>query len=282
MKIDWNEQWKTMMSDSMNNRGDSAAISCPRYWDTPERARDYLKNYGCDSDINKNREKLIQELHLKPDSQVLEIGPGPGVLTIPMARMAGQVTVVEPSAGMATVLHERIESENIQNISLIQKRWEDVNPDDFDNKFDLVLASYSLGMHDIKAAIEKMNSICQEKVVLFWHADIPQFELLYSMVWPDLFGREYISGPKSDVLFNVLYEMGIYPSVEYHEFIQKQTFSSIQALEDYFRYQHYLELDSSVSGFQKYFEKFIQEENGVFTHYERLPGMKFQWKAENN
>ena len=43
MKIDWNEQWKTMMSESMNNRGDSAAISCPRYWDTPERARDYLK-----------------------------------------------------------------------------------------------------------------------------------------------------------------------------------------------------------------------------------------------
>ena len=219
---------------------------------------------------------------MNTDYLVLEIGPGPGILTIPMARMAGQVTAVEPSSGMATVLHEQIQSENIQNISLIQKRWEDINPEDFDNRFDLVLASYSLGMHDIKAAIEKMISVSRGNVVLFWHADIPQFEQLYSMVWPDLFGREYVSGPKSDVLFNVLYEMEIYPSVEYHEFTQKQTFSSIQALEDYFWYQHYLKLNSSVPGFRKYFEQFITEENGVFTHYERLPGMKFQWKAENN
>jgi len=268
------------MERSFSNRESVEKPCCASYWDTPERARDYLKNYGIESDPEGRRSVLLSRLNLSPIQNVLEIGPGPGVYTIPIARQVRHVTAVEPSSGMSAVLEDRIESERVKNITIIQNRWEDTDTSETGTDYDLVLASFSLGMPDIKEAVTKMVSVCKGRVVLYWHTDTPQFELLYSMVWPSLYGKEYIPGPKSDILFNVLYQMGIYPSVEYIDHHQTQVFSSYQELQKYFFCQHYLEYDPEEPAFQQYLENYVEQKNGQLIHHERLPGMVFQWNVQ--
>lgn len=36
-------------------------------------------------------------------------------------------------------------------------------------------------------------------------------------LWPKIHNKTYQSGPKSDILFNVLYQKGIYPHMTVHE-----------------------------------------------------------------
>ncbi len=89
-----------------------------------------------------------------------------------------------------------------------EKNWDLTPP------YDLVVASLSLGMSDLKGAIKKMNQVCTGQVAFFWHAGIPQWEDMPRALWPDIFARPYHGGPKSDIIFQVLYRMGIYPEVK--------------------------------------------------------------------
>ena len=43
---------------------------------------------------------------------------------------------------------------------------------------------------------------------------MPFWGRMYAELWEPLHGSPYYSGPKTDCLFNVLYQMGIYPDVE--------------------------------------------------------------------
>gem|GEM_PF-507380 len=284
--IDWNEIWKIRLSESFKNRDKNdesdKELACSCYWDSVESARDYLKNYGLDGDNSEGRLSLLDDIRLNRDSSVLEIGPGPGVFTIPFAERAGDVTAIEPAKGMFKVLQERITVRNLENVTLINKRWEDIDPASLKDEYDIVFASFSLGMMDIREALLKMSSGCRGDVILVWHADIPQFETLYSMVWPSLYGREYVSGPKSDILFNILYQLKKYPSVKYQEFYKYQTFPSYEDLMDYFRYQHYLDINRNNEEFSRYLKMYVSEKNGEYIHKERLPCMIFSWPGDKN
>lgn len=120
MNINWNEVWKEMLCESFSNRPTEEKTPYAGYWDTPEQAWDYLKNYGIESDAEGRRIDLLNRLKLAPGHQVLEIGPCPGVLTLLIARQVSHVTAVEPSEGMSSVLLERLETENITNVTLMR------------------------------------------------------------------------------------------------------------------------------------------------------------------
>lgn len=56
---------------------------------------------------------------------VLEIGPGLGGLTIPLAKKAGAVHAVELDRGLAALLENRLEEEHIRNVHLEQMNFLD-------------------------------------------------------------------------------------------------------------------------------------------------------------
>lgn len=206
--IDWNRIWKTQMMCWRKTSGKS----CSEFWADEKSARVYSDKYG--KHHRERIEKTLQGLGLTPESRVLDIGAGPGNLALPMAALAGSVTTVEPSPGMNAVMASEMAQSRITNIVRIEKTWEKVDlKTDLEPPYDLVLASMSLGMPDIRAALEKMNGVCNGQVVLFWHAGIPGWEIMPRALWPDLFDTDYHGGPKSDVLFQVLYQMGIYPEI---------------------------------------------------------------------
>ncbi len=149
--IDWNEIWKSQMKRS---RESSPGRDCARIWSSKESALRFWDM--CKKEQNRI-ERVIWETDITEKSRVLDIGAGPGTLAIPLAQKATHVTAVEPADGMCSVMREKMAEYGVENITIVQKRWEEVDvASDLDPPYDVVVASFSLGMFDIRNAIEKM------------------------------------------------------------------------------------------------------------------------------
>ena len=229
--IDWNEVWKARQE----RHESSKHFDDPSHnWDRRENAIRYDTSSRSEYDVRVKT--TLSGLPLTPSMRVLDIGAGPGTLAIPLAPLVLEVTAIEPGEGMVAILNDHIGKNGINNITCIQKLWEDIDPArDLAGTYDLVIASLSLTMHDIRAALEKMDSASCGYVYLYWFTDPPFWERMYVDLWPELHGETYHPGPKADCLFNVLYQMGIYPNVEMLALDKEYRFATKKEMQAFFR-----------------------------------------------
>jgi hypothetical protein len=137
---------------------------------------------------------------------------------------------------MVGVLRKHAEREGIKNITCVQKMWEDVDLErDLAGPYDIVVASLSLTMHDIREALQKMDTVSSGSVHLFWFADMAFWERMDADLWEQLHGRPYHPGPKADCLFGVLYQMGIYPDVTMLPMAKEYRFGNRDEMLAFFR-----------------------------------------------
>jgi SAM-dependent methyltransferase len=228
---DWNEIWKARQ----RRHESSQYFDDPSHnWNRKENAERYDANSRSRYD---ERVKLtIEGLDISRNSRVLDIGSGPGTLAIPLSPLVKEITAVEPGEGMVAILNEHIRKEGITNISCVRKRWEDVDiPRDLGGQYDVVIASLSLTMYDIQAALKKMDDASRKYVYLYWFVDSPFWEKMYYDLWEPLHGSPYYPGPKTDCLFAVLYQMGIYANVEILPLDKEYRFTSLEEMIAFFR-----------------------------------------------
>jgi SAM-dependent methyltransferase len=228
---DWNEIWK-----ERQKRHELSKLFCdPSHnWNKRENAERY--NSSSRNEYDDRVKTTIAGLEITKNSRVLDIGAGPGTLAIPLSPRAKEITSVEPGQGMVDVLKERIRKEKITNIATICKRWEDIDPDrDLAGKYDVVIASLSLTMEDIRLALRKMDAVSSGSVHLFWFVDMPFWERMYADLWEPLHGSTYHAGPKADCLFGVLYQMGIYPDVTMLPLAKEYRFGNREEMLGFFR-----------------------------------------------
>lgn len=70
--------------------------------------------------INRNIVfKILEYAELSSDDVVLEIGPGIGALTIPMARKAGKIIAVEQDQRIASILKKRLKESGLSNVEVL-------------------------------------------------------------------------------------------------------------------------------------------------------------------
>jgi len=228
---DWNDIWKARQSlhESSKHFNDPS-----HNWNRRDNAERYDSTSR--SEYDDRVMTTVHSLDINKNSRVLDIGAGPGTLAIPLASRVREVTAIEPGEGMVQILNERMIQEGITNIRTIKKRWEDIDlATDLDGQYDVVIASLSLTMEDIRKALQKMDAASRDSVYLFWFVDMPFWERMYADLWKPLHGTDYHSGPKADCLFGVLYQTGIYPNVEMLPLDKEYRFTTQDEMTIFFR-----------------------------------------------
>jgi len=275
--IDWNEVWK---SRTKGNRESSPGRDCARIWESRESA---LRFWNMCQQERGRIDKTIWETDITTASRILDIGAGPGTLAIPFAQKAEHVTAVEPAEGMCSVMREKMNEFGVKNISITQKRWEDVDVEkDLQPPYDVVIASFSLGMEDIRAAIEKMMQASSKYVYLYHFAGLTSWDFQWQELWQKLHGRNYQPGPKSDVLYNVLYQMGIYPNVSACRLEHNQRYSNLDEAVATLAPQAQAESEEQKAVLREYLRGAMREEDGALV----MPGssirVKMWWEKDQS
>ncbi|MGC9517151.1 MAG: 16S rRNA (adenine(1518)-N(6)/adenine(1519)-N(6))-dimethyltransferase RsmA [Methanomicrobiales archaeon] len=86
------------------------------------------QNYLVD-DFKRN--KILNFANLSSEDTILEVGPGIGTLTLPLARQTRKVVAIEQDQRICKILEERLEEEKIYNVELINADVLSVDLPDF-------------------------------------------------------------------------------------------------------------------------------------------------------
>ena len=199
--VDWNALWNAEILLTRRAR-----LNAGRFWDGIAANG---QGEACFPD--EQTEAHLRRIAATADETVLEIGPGMGRLTVPLARTVRAVTVVDPSAGMLERLQTRAEAEGLTNLRTVHCAWEDAERGGALGPHTVVVASYSLFMLDMRAQLERMQRLATGRVCLF----VPAEPRMPEAVERILFGAVVSSRVADHVLlFNLLHDMGIDADVE--------------------------------------------------------------------
>jgi precorrin-6B methylase 2 len=217
----WANKWKNQMLLNIQARGN---LDCTQYWNSKESALEFDKLVK--EDKWKKGTQKIDQMGILPSDRVLDVGADTGALAIPLSRRVQEITAVEPSETMLWCLQQNIENEKMKNITVIQKRWETICVEkDLKAPYDIVIASYSLGMIDIVDALMKMNKVASRAVYIFWFAEnIESNDSFLGLVNQNGF---YAAKPQSNVLFNILCILGFNPNMKVHVTTSQSRFKTL-------------------------------------------------------
>ncbi len=178
-------------------------------YDNYERAAAYDGSFK----IWEDGESRVSNMQIKPGMRVLDIGSGPGILSLPLAKRGCEVTAIEPSKAMRQLLEKHIQEEHLSTITILPYTWEET-PEELLETYDLIFLSYSLMMEDFQEAIHKVNRHACGTVELYWFAGETSWERDRRILSERLNKKETLSPHrKIDFFYQTLYQMGIYCNI---------------------------------------------------------------------
>jgi SAM-dependent methyltransferase len=199
LDIDFNELWqeaRRQKSWSGKSRAD---------WD--RKAESFAKRTA----HSEYADIFMDRMDPDPEWTVLDVGSGPGTLTLPLARRVKKVTAVDYSSQMLALLIKQAEADNLGNIEAKEASWEDDWQEIGIEPHDAVIASRSLAVDDLAGALTKMNQWAKKVVYVTDRVGATPFD-------PEAFaavGREFSSGPDYIYTVNILYQLGINAKVDF-------------------------------------------------------------------
>jgi FkbM family methyltransferase len=170
-------------------------------------------------------EQFLSLLDLSNINSVLDVGCGVGNLSLRLAKSVKEVNSLDYSPVMLEILQENAKEKKIENINIINKSWYD-SWDEVAN-CDLVIASRSMEVKDMKEALLKLKNKAKKKLAITYKkgGSFVSEEIL------EVLQREIIRKPDYIYLVNILYSLGINASVN---FIQSEGRSTIYTSKEKF------------------------------------------------
>lgn len=196
-KLDFAKLYKEQMKNSTFKRKSSAD------WD--KKAQYFSENV-----LNSPyTQEFTSRLSLKNCETLLDVGSGPGTISLALAPKLKQVYALDYSKEMLSFAKENAKKLEISNLKTINKSWYD-DWNDVPNT-DIVVASRSMEVKNIKKALKKLNDKANKRVYLTMKVGgtFVDKEILAQLK------REIIPRPDYIYLVNTLHSMGIYAKVDF-------------------------------------------------------------------
>lgn len=140
-----------------------------------------------------------------PDGSVLDVGAGTGRYALPLAQRVRRITAVEPSEAMAERLRAAAAEARVENITIVQQRWEDAQVE----PADVVLCAHVLyPIAEVVPFLRKLEEHARRSVVLALMVTWAEPPLLAEL-WRRFHGDERRGQPEAFDALAVLHELGI-------------------------------------------------------------------------
>lgn len=153
--------------------------------------------------------EFISKMNLDECESLLDIGCGPGTIAIALAPKLKKVCGLDFSTGMLECFAKNAKERNIASAQTIHRSWEDDWSDI--EPCDIVVASRSMEVKDLKDGLTKLNSKAKKAVYLTYKAggSFVDEEILHFI------GKEIVTRPDYIYVLLVLREMGIYAKLDF-------------------------------------------------------------------
>ncbi|HHW41674.1 MAG TPA: class I SAM-dependent methyltransferase [Syntrophomonadaceae bacterium] len=205
----WTEAWNGAHRNSLSARR-RRDLDTMDYWN---RLAGRFERWAGQERTGRRVARVLSWLEgqgvLQPGMDVLDIGAGTGVFTVPLARRGAKVTALEPAPAMLAALQKMVEAQGLTNVHFLDREWEKVDPvqEGLAGRFDVVFASLTPGVRDVET-LEKMITCSRRWCFLCDYAgrrSAPGREEL----WRLLFSEE-MPTPGHDIIYplNYLYASG--------------------------------------------------------------------------
>ena len=256
--IDWDSIWKIEKYPMWVEDG-----KIEDYWD-----KNAAKRF---ERISKNRaatKKQFKILNLKKTDSVLDIGCGTGRLTIPIAKKVRKVYALDTSREMIKIVKKCVEEEKLNNVQSINTNWElfDINRIE---KADVTISYNSLGVYEIRKALEKINEITKRDIYIFTFAG--KGEWLDDALAKIVYGKNIeLRHSSALIIYNLLFQMGISADME------------IKTIDDAVLHimQFYKLSDELEEKVREFVIKRIKKENDKYTLLQNRKIAKIYWRVD--
>lgn len=149
-----------------------------------------------------------------PTDTVLDIGCGPGRISVQMAQRAKSVTSIDASEKMLTFCRQNADNAGLTNLTTRLLDWNEAVLGENLEQHDIVIASRSVGMHDLK----KLNQFAKKYAVLVCWANAPSIPEISGYLFE---GVEDKPRPRMmrdrrlgyNVTYNMVYDLGLDPNI---------------------------------------------------------------------
>ncbi len=197
--VDWNLAWQTRQASRSFSRRDA------RFWD--KRAASFSKA----ASETEYADRFLSIMEPERCWTVLDMGCGSGTLAVPLAACVAQVTAVDFSAEMLSLVRARCAAGAIDNVTTLQGQWEDDWAELGIGTYDAAIASRSMVADDLKGSILKLDRAARRRVyVVTIVGDGPYERRLFEAI-----GRPLHLEPDYIYDYNLLYQMGIFANVTF-------------------------------------------------------------------
>lgn len=190
----------------------SPALSQPAMWNA------FADRYNGYVAMQEDYTRLqIAAMKISPDDTVVDVGAGPGRITLQAAEKARLVTAIDVSRDMLDHLEANVAARGLQNVRPLHLSWDEVVPGDNVPLHDIVVASRSPAMRDLK----KLDALALKYVFVmtFCGPSLKSFhDTLVAGIEPEpLCGNGGYRSPMAGyaLVFNRLIDMGIEANVGY-------------------------------------------------------------------
>jgi cyclopropane fatty-acyl-phospholipid synthase-like methyltransferase len=212
--INWDQLWKTMLINT--NR---TVLFEKDFWEN--NATNHKEDATQMTELTNGQ---LSRLQLLPECTVLDIGAGTGRLAIPLAKQVKQVTAVEPSVNRAKLLKENIEKEKLNNITLVNRPWEELSAGIDILPHDIVLASYSFFMANLENALKKMDTLTNKRAYIFLSAIKPNEDEIQKIMCGNISPLQMADYM---YVYNSLHDLGIFANVELWNFNSEESYNNM-------------------------------------------------------